>query len=417
MKTKKLLALSLGLLFTIFFMQAQEEDSYYTISGIVKNEKNKSNIEYVNVSATGTNVGTISNENGEFSLKIKKNLPVNEIEFSCIGFYNVRFKIMPKDLLNQVFWMTPRTIELKPIEVRSWKNPEELVAAAIDKIAENYSSSSSLLTGFYRETAQKRNKYINLSEAVIQIYKSSYKEDASRDRVQVLKGRRLISSKVNDTLAVKLLGGPNLSILVDIVKNPDLLLDPKILSFYKYKMGESASINNRIQYVVYFEPKMTLDYPLYYGAFYIDRDNLSFTRAEFKIDMRDKKKVTDIILKQKPSGLRFSPESLTYVVSYLSQGDKTYLNYIRTEIKFKCDWKRRLFATNYTVVGEMVITDKEIENVEKISSGNAFSIKHSLSDKVMGYYDNNFWGAYNIIEPTESLESAVGKLKKTNLSD
>jgi hypothetical protein len=383
----------------------------------VKSKKNKSNIEYVNVSAIGTNVGTISNENGEFSFKIKKNLPVNEIEFSCIGFYNVRFKIMPEDLLNQVFWMTPRSIELKPIEVRSWKNPEDLVAAAIDKIAENYSSSPSLLTGFYRETAQKRSKYINLSEAVIQIYKSSYKEDTSRDKVKVLKGRRLISSKVSDTLTVKLLGGPNLSIIVDIVKNPDLLLNPEILSFYNYKMGETTSINNRLQYVVYFEPKMILDYPLYYGAFYIDRDNLSFTRVEFRIDMSDKKKVTDIILKQKPSGLRFSPESLTYVVSYLSQGDKTYLNYIRTEIKFKCDWKRRLFATNYTVVGEMVITDKEIENVEKIPSGSAFSMKHSLSDKVMGYYDNDFWGAYNIIEPTESLESAVGKLKKTNLSD
>ena len=36
----------------------------------------------------------------------------------------------------------------------------------------------------------------------------------------------------------------------------------------------------------------------------------------------------------------------------------------------------------------------------------------SLSDKVMGFYDVNFWGAYNIIEPTESLESAVNKLKK-----
>ncbi|MGM9796257.1 MAG: hypothetical protein ACI3ZY_01510 [Parabacteroides sp.] len=27
------------------------------------------------------------------------------------------------------------------------------------------------------------------------------------------------------------------------------------------------------------------------------------------------------------------------------------------EVRFKCDWKRKLFSTNYTVVSEMVVTD------------------------------------------------------------
>jgi hypothetical protein len=412
MKTRKLLVLLFCLM--AFFVQAQEqvENNYYTISGVVKNTKNKAKIGHVNVLATGTDIGTISNENGEFILKIKNDLHVNEIEFSCVGFYNARFKISHEDCLNRIFLMTPQLVELRPIEVLSWKNPEDLVAAAFNKIPANYSITPNLLTGFYRETAQKRNKYINLSEAVIQIYKSSYKKDAGSDKVQVLKGRRLISPNMKDTLAVKLLGGPNLSVLVDIVKNPDLLLDKEILPFYKYKMGEMTSINDRLQYVVHFEPNEMATIPLYSGILYIDRDNLAFTRAEFKMDMRDKKKVTDIILRQKPAGLRFSPDNVNYVVSYLYQDNKTYLNYIRTEIKFKCDWKRRLFATNYTVVGEMVITNKQKENVEKIPSESAFSIRHSLSDKVMNYYDANFWGAYNIIEPTESLESAVGKLKK-----
>jgi hypothetical protein len=30
----------------------------------------------------------------------------------------------------------------------------------------------------------------------------------------------------------------------------------------------------------------------------------------------------------------------------------------------------------------------------------------------MDFYDEAFWEDYNIIEPTESLEEAVGKLKK-----
>ena len=42
----------------------------------------------------------------------------------------------------------------------------------------------------------------------------------------------------------------------------------------------------------------------------------------------------------------------------------------------------------------------------------SFKADQSLSDKVLDFADESFWGAYNIIEPTESLENAVNKLKK-----
>ena len=133
------------------------------------------------------------------------------------------------------------------------------------------------------------------------------------------------------------------------------------------------------------------------------------------MDIRDKQKVTNAILIEKPRGLRFTPEEVSYVVTYKYQGNKTYLNYIRNDIRFKCDWKRRLFATNYAVSGETVITDRDEQNINRIPIKEAFSIRQSLSQEVALYQDDNFWGNYNIIEPTESLESAVNKLKKQHL--
>ena len=44
---------------------------------------------------------------------------------------------------------------------------------------------------------------------MIDIYKTPYNEGSDRDRVQVYKGRKLLSQKRTDTLAVKLLGGPD----------------------------------------------------------------------------------------------------------------------------------------------------------------------------------------------------------------
>jgi hypothetical protein len=411
---RKILFILLGFLLIYPDMKSQGNNDYFVVGGVIKNAKNKKAIEYVNVSAVGTNVGTIANENGEFTLKISRDLQVNEIEFSRMGYSNVRYTIENSDWLNRTFLMEPYAKELKEVEVISWKSPEELVRIAVEKIPHNYPLEPNLLTGFYRETAQKGKNYINISEAVIQIYKTSYKHNSGNDKVQISKGRKLISPNKNDTLAVKLLGGPNLSVVVDIVKNPDVLLSPDFLSYYKYRMGDPVSINDRIQYVVHFEPQISYGIPLYFGVFYIDRETLAFTRAEFNMDMKHKDKVTAIILKSKPTGLRFTPDELSYIVSYHLQDGHSVLNYMHNEIKFRCDWKRRLFATRYTIVSEMVVTDNQKENISKITQKESFSKEHSLSDEVDNYFDKDFWGAYNIIEPTESLESAVGKLKKTD---
>jgi hypothetical protein len=128
--------------------------------------------------------------------------------------------------------------------------------------------------------------------------------------------------------------------------------------------------------------------------------------------MSDLQKATSAILYKKPTGLHFKPEELTITISYKRHGDRSFLSYIRNEIRFKCDWKRRLFATNYTVISESVITDIKETEIEMITYKESFKISQSLSDKVSNFYDENFWEDYNIIEPSESLENAVNKLKK-----
>lgn len=99
-------------------------------------------------------------------------------------------------------------------------------------------------------------------------------------------------------------------------------------------------------------------------------------------------------------------------MTYKQQNGRTYLNYIRNEIRFKCDWKKRLFSSSYTVFSEMVVTDRKDGNFEAISGKKAFREKQIFYDMVDEYWDEDFWKSYNIIEPTESLEHAVSKLKK-----
>lgn len=392
-------------------LQAQEEGNYFIVSGTVKDKQTKKKLEYVNISVPGTNVGTITNSDGEFTIKVQDSLQAKVVEISHIGYYNYRIALTGNDMVDENVMLTQNANVLEEVVVRA-HDPRMLVEEAMNRIGKNYSEKPTLLTGFYRETAQKGKRYINISEAIIDVYKTPYDEDASRDRVQIFKGRALLSQKASDTLIVKLLGGPNLSLYVDIVKNPDILLDKTTLGYFSFRMEESVVMDNRPQYVISFQPQAILPYALHYGKLYIDKESLAFTRAEFNLNMEDRDKATSAILKKKPAGLRFRPVEVSFLVTYKQVNGKSYLNYIRNEVRFKCDWKRRLFSTNYAMVSEMVVTDSKDQAVNAIPYKMSFKSSQSLSDKVSDFRDENFWGSYNIIEPTESLEKAANKLRK-----
>lgn len=389
-----------------------EENNYITVSGVVKDKQNRKTLEYVNVSISGSNIGTVTNADGEFSLKIEDAGEVPAIEISHIGYRNNKIHLDKAHLSDLKIYLTPHANMLNEIVVYA-NNPRFIVEEALRKVPANYSDKNNLLTGFYRETVQKGRRYINISEALIDVFKTPYNDrTVNRDRTEVLKGRRLLSQKLSDTLGVKLAGGPTLSIYLDVVKNEDALLDAETLHYYELFMEEPVQIDNRPQFVIGFRPRVVLPYALYYGKLYIDREKLSFTRAEFNLSMDNKAKAVQAILAKKPYGLRFKPQEVSFLVTYKEMNGKSYLNYIRNNIRFKCDWKRKLFSTGYTVLSEMVVTDRDEKNAVPIPNRRAFSQNEAFYDRVDEYWNEDFWGSYNIIEPTESLENAVHKLKK-----
>jgi len=416
---KKLVGVIMGwlmffLLLDIAPLQAREEvDGYFTVTGVVRNKDDRKKLENVNISVPGTNIGTVTNSDGIFSLKIKDAEIVRGLEVSHIGYLNTQISLKEnKDLSTLTVWMMPAPNLLSEIVIFG-NNARGIVEEAIRKIPVNYSPNENMLTTFYRETVQKRRRYISVSEAVIDVYKTAYNDRVPvKDKVQLQKGRRLLSQKTSDTLAVKVVGGPSLAIYLDVVKNQDALLNMGDLDYYEFHIEEPVNFDNRMQYVISFRPKVSLMYALFYGKLYIDFEKLAFTRAEFSLDMKNKTKAVEAILHKKPLGLQFKPQEVSYLVTYKEQNGKTYLNYIWNTIRFKCDWKKRLFSSGYTVYSEMVVTDRQEDNFTAISNKTAFKEKQVFYDLVDEYWNEDFWKEYNIIEPTESLEHAVNKLKK-----
>ena len=402
----------LGLISLFFSFVAFAQTNEKVVSGIVKDKKTNKVLPNVNVSVKGSNIGTITNEDGVFVLKLAE--VESGLVFSHLNYQN---SFIPASQVgesggNLTVKLEPSSLTLREVNVYGG-NPRELVEMAIRKIDQNYTRQKQLYSAFYRETIQKRRRYIEISEVFMDVFKTGYQTRMIHgDKVRLLKGRRLASQKLSDTLAVRISGGPTLPLYLDVVKNSEELLSVDLLPCYHFSMEPSTTINNRMQYVVRFRPLIDLDYALYKGLIFIDQESLSFTRTEFELDMSDKEKAVKSILQKKPNGLRFRPSKVSFVVSYKQQGDKTYLNYISNEIRFKCDWKKRLFSSTYVARSEMVMVDREDNPSESIRNKEAFRRRQVLHDVVDAYWQPDFWNDYNIIEPSESLESGTNKLKK-----
>lgn len=393
---------------------APERRPYATVSGTVRDARTNRVLPAVHVAVPRTGVGTVTNADGYFSIHIDDSLRADRLEFSHIGYVLHTFPIRPGMQVEAAdIRLTPNANILEEVTVMGG-DATELVRDAVDRISDNYPSRANRLTGFYREVIRKGRRYIDISEAIVGLYKTPYNGvGINADRVCLEKGRRLLSQRSGDTLIVKFEGGPTLSIFLDVVKNGELLFDRDEMEHYAFRYNRTIMIDDRPHVEVRFMPRAVCPYALYEGLLYINRETRTISRAEFSLDMSDRLKATQAMLRKKPAGLHFRPERLAFLVTYRRQADgRSSLAYVRCETAFRCDWKRRLFATSYLVTSEMAVTDRDETHAEKIPYREAFRSRDALTDRAADFYDANFWEGYNIIEPTESLENAVGRLMK-----
>ncbi|MBQ6405745.1 MAG: carboxypeptidase-like regulatory domain-containing protein [Prevotella sp.] len=402
---KKLISTFL-LLFAVLTVKAQS-----VVSGKVTDQQGQP-LAYVSVSAEGSKAHTVTNDDGQFTLKTTHK--PRYVRLSHIGYKSRKVAIGEGTKQSLRIRMVSNTVELREVLV-SANEPMAILRAAMERVMQNYPHEPELVRCFYRETARRGSRFISVAEAVTEMYKSDYAYGPERDAVAIMKGRRLMSMKARDTLGVKVQGGPVLPLIVDVAKNPDYLMNEENLAHYKLRMEVPVRIADRPQFVISMEPQGRQLYPLMMGRVFIDQELLAFTRAELQLDMTDWRQASEYMLVRKPMGLRFRPKELTVTIVYeTDEQGITRMSYVRNLMRFNCDWKRRLFASPFITVCEMVVTDRQQrgDKVKRPRGRSSFGLKERFYDRVEYFDDPDFWADYNIIEPTESLENAIDKLKK-----
>jgi hypothetical protein len=399
--------------------KSDQQQPYLTIKGKVIDSETGAPLVFASVAVTDANVAIVTNIDGEFTLKIGESLLSKNLEVSFIGYKN---KLVPIATLRDKGYKNVISLEAAPIPIKEIivkpVDPYEIVTKTITRINKNYESVPNLMTAFYRETIRKNRTYVSIGEAVVEIMKAPYANDLRYDNARMYKGRKSMDVEKMDTVLFKLQGGPLSSLNLDLAKNTEDVLTIDAMKYYNYSLTSVIEINGKPHYVIDFIQKPSVDVPLFMGSLYIEMDSYALTEAEFGFNLSDKAAAQSIFIRKKPLGMEVTPEIATYRTKYREQNGKWHFEYSRAEVKFKVDWKKKLFNTYYTTMSEIAVTDRTAEEVIKFAGKEKLRYTDVFSEKVSAFADPDFWGEYNVIEPDQSIESAIRRLsKKLKFSD
>jgi len=376
-----------------------------TISGIITDSESGEPLPFATIGIMTKGKGTVTNNNGEFGLKITNDCIDDSLSISYLGYFDRQIPV--KEAIENYFniKMKREYISIPEIIIHN-QAPQEILRKAYNSILKNYGNTPAGLTGFYREAVMKKTELQTYSEAILQIYKSSYSASLLGDQIKVIRSRKIENTSRKDTLTVRLKAGLNSCLMLDGARNVFDFLLPENYSQYDYHMTDIVTIGDESAFVIEFNQKPGLDYPLFKGSIYINSYNFAIESAEFEINPSYILKTSGDFITYQTKGYLMWPVSVKYSVSYRKINGRYFLNHARGDLCFNAKQKRKLFNSSFNVFFELAITDMTLKNVSRFEREDLAPV-HSVFSRTIKSYDPAFWGNLDFLKPEENLLQAL----------
>ena len=383
--------------------------NFIIAKAVVKDAQTKEPIPYVSASIEKTGIGTITNQSGEFMLKIPPSDTLLTVQISHVG-YNQQtipigvFSDKPVDI-----YLQTQPIPLREVII-GFVNPQKIVREMLNNIPINYQPDPVYFTGFYREGIEKKNTIAGLTEAVFQIYKTGF-ESSEEEQVKLLKMRKISNDDERDSLILKMKAGIDASLHLDIIKYLPNFLELNDENPFNYFKIDMAVTDTGLAHVIAFEQKSGIKEPLYKGELYIDAANSALLVAHFEVNPQYIDQATDLFVLKKPKTVDIKPESAEYYVQYKYRNGKYYLNHLRGDLTFKIKKKNAFLQPSKSIrtFFEMVVCKVDTTDVKRFPRKESISTRTVFSETKF-QYDNRFWDDFNVILPEERLNEAISRI-------
>lgn len=392
----------------------EKKPVFKIIKGAVTDMKNEESVPFCNIAIVGKAIGTMSNLDGNFTIKIPEENFNDTLRFSCLGFLVQDWPIVTINTDEKIeIQLDKRIYTLKTINVVHY-DVSEILTNFYNNISVNYENKYTLLTTFYREIVQENSAYTDISEAVLKVVKAPYSNVVKDDLVKFIKGRKSSNTQPYDEIRFRLKGGPYYITKLDVVKNNESFINPEFRHLYVYEYEKKTLIDGRETYIISFLPISNLRDILYEGYLYIDCQSWALSRIEFSYTRQGLKEARRLMIEKEPKEYKAIPTELTYTVQYKLVDNKWYLLGARSLMQIKLNNREKKQKTKFKSISEMQTTNIEKGDFQRFSRSEIFKPSEFFTEKIVDY-DKDFWDDYNIIQPEDDLNDALKDFENHDL--
>ncbi|MGB5429071.1 carboxypeptidase-like regulatory domain-containing protein [Eudoraea sp.] len=437
MRLRLLLVFSVLVGLCMSVARAQQSEFIY---GKIIDAETKEPVSFATIRIQNKAIGVISNEDGGFKIPLKYQALGNVLEVSSMG-YETKTILISELITNEIniIYLNVGIIELEEAVLKARKKrplgAKRIVRNAINAIPRNYPIGSFSTLGYYRDYQLDKNKYINLNEAILEVFDGGFdKSDLKTTKVRLYDfkentdfERNSVARqpydyqgglKVIDNAYLHDFGGNEFTILRihDAIRNYEYetysfvnKFKYEFLSNHSFVREEDTYLKGEYLYTIDFK-KWYQNY-LAFGTLYISREDFAIHKLEYSL--YDSFRSMPLGKTDKHgTGKQLIFEVIT---EYQRLNTKMFLNYISfhntfmlvepvkfsTE-EFLVDLKRRCFViklsgqpeavstqniTNYTIkynrkkvpIGRIRIGDKKIEVYPRLAPEKEYAMFKEIS--------------------------------------
>lgn len=386
-----------------------EPSPWLIIQGRILDEETRDPLPFATIIVEDYGIGTTSNMQGDFLLKIPSSLRQNKLKVSYMGYQSQRYPLYLIDGKHIEIIMEADYISMQEVIIRYY-DPQTIVREALSKIRDNYSNTPTYLTSFYREGVMRDNRPLNYSEAIFKIYKPSYQSLTDSDQAKLLKSRVITNQEETDTLILKIKAGVRSALELDIINTIPSFIDIEFLDEVTFSHVDMLTKDGGMVYAVGFEQNDPTFLPVFAGTLYIDTEDLTIISAEFEVHPRFLDQSKHIFLNLHSNKFNAHFDRIHYTVSYQKHNGRHHLAHVRGDLHIRIRPRNRIFSTKYHAFLELVVVDIDEQEAERFRRRETFNTQTIFMDEPF-QYDFDFWGAYNIIPPEKQTREALYEIR------
>lgn len=418
----------LFLIWMVFFCSGLPAQEMITITGMVTDDSTGNRLPYAQIGLTGTNLGTVSNDEGCFTFSFPAGSENDSLIVVYLGYNRTTYPLASMAQHSGVILrLRSHPSDLPELEVIGL-TAEEVIRRVVRQIPHNYGRDSLILTAFVRSQKYMNGRLAEFAEAMIDNLKTGYGHYPANKEKRRMQGSNVPSlvrgRAISDTSLVESMGdvGRNAGCLGcnfihDIVEfYHGTVLDEEQFQYYTFRMEEISETSGKV-YHVWFDQRKGVKKMLRKGEMWINAGDFALLRITQKpsfegYDTFRKARMREPFFISGSDGWYQEMPGMNQTTSYSKRLDGYYLHTIRAESHLTFFQPATGRKAIFYLKNDVVVTDAERDPLKiRAFRGDKKEGVHQRWDQLATDRDDEFWRSLNYLPVEQILREQIVKLK------